>query len=97
MKVSTDSILRRFGLMRAINPVADNGRMPDLVVRQTISRESGANLGVMHEAKCKHCDWSVELDTLVSIMERGRRHLLREHGIRIDRMRDVKLGQEHWD
>lgn len=96
--VSTrDRILARFGLMPAMTPIG-GGRAPDMVVRPTVSRETGASLGILHEARCKHCDWAIldPPDTLSSCLERGRKHLRTEHGIRIDRLRDVKLGSEQW-
>lgn len=70
---------------------------PDLVVRQTVSPESGASLGVLSEARCKHCGMYFKPDTLTSLLEAAGRHLRREHGIVLETILDVKLGSERWD
>lgn len=84
------------GVERLIEARAER-KEPDLVVRQTVSRESRGNLGVLHEARCKHCGEEYGPDTLDSILRIGGAHLRKQHGILIDQWVDVNLGQERWD
>lgn len=68
------------------------------VVRPTTSRESGAALGILHEAKCKLCGVETPRpDSLASTMRWTEDHLRKEHpGRVVIGMNEVPLGEEHW-
>lgn len=72
---------------------------PDLVIRQTTSRESDAALGVLHEARCRRCGRAVGPDTLEAVLRIAGKHMKSEHGISLDQSQwiDVRLGEERWE
>lgn len=69
---------------------------PLAVLRATVSRESGATLGVLFECRCRLCGAERGPDTETSLLNWIDRHLRKEHGRHVERLVDVRLGEEHW-